>query len=141
MNNSTIRHGLILIALSLLFGFLIPSMEVPRLGLSAHTIGILSGVLLIALGAVWQQFSLSARQLSIMYWAWVDSSYANWLGCLIGAIFGAGNTTPVASGGYEGSPAVEHLVTALLFSVGVSSLVAVGLSLWGLRAGDGSNTR
>ncbi len=134
MNNSAIRHGFILIALALVSGFFIPSMEVPRLGLSAHTIGVLSGVLLIALGAVWQQFSLSAGQLSIMYWAWLYSSYVNWLGCLIGAIFGAGNATPVASGDYVGTPAIENIVTILLLSVGVSSLIAVSLSIWGLRA-------
>lgn len=136
MNNNVIRHGFILIALALVFGIFIPSMEVPRLGLSAHTIGVLSGVLLIALGAIWQQFSISERQLSVMYWAWLYSSYVNWLGCLIGAIFGAGNTTPVASGEYVGTPAIENVVSILLMSVGVSSLVAVGLSIWGL-SGNG----
>ena len=140
MNNSAIRHGFILIALALIFGVFIPSMEVPRLGLSAHTIGVLSGVLLIALGAVWQQFSLSARQLLILYWAWPYSSYVNWLGCLIGAIFGAGNTTPVASGDYVGTPAIEIVVTILLMSVAISSLVAVGLAIWGLRAKREGNT-
>lgn len=133
MNNNVIRHGFILIALALVFGIFIPSMEVPRLGLSAHTIGVLSGILLIALGAIWQQFSLSERQLLIMYWAWLYSSYVNWLGCLIGAIFGAGNTTPVASGGYVGTPLIETVVTVLLISVAASSLAAVGLSIWGLR--------
>ena len=140
MNNNAIRHGFILIALALIFGVFIPSMEVPRLGLSAHTIGVLSGVLLIALGAIWQQFSLSARQLLVMYWAWLYSSYVNWLGCLIGAIFGAGNTTSVASGEYVGTPLIENIVTTLLMSVAASSLVAVGLSIWGLRAKSEGDT-
>lgn len=140
MNNSAIRHGFILIALALVFGFFIPSMEVPHLGLSAHTIGVLSGVLLIALGAVWQQFSLYPGQLLAMYWAWLYSSYVNWLGCLIGAIFGAGNMTPIASGDYMGTAAIENIVTFLLMSVGVSSLIAVGLSIWGLRASGKSDT-
>lgn len=115
-------------------------MEVPRLGLSAHTIGVLSGILLIALGAVWKQFSLSVGQLSIMYWAWLYSSYINWLGCLVGAIFGAGNTTPVASADYVGVPVIENIVTIMLMSVGVSSLVAVGLSIYGLSANEKSDT-
>lgn len=140
MNNSSIKHGFILIALALIFGFFIPSMEVPRLGLSAHTIGVLSGILLIALGAVWKQFSLSVGQLSIMYWAWLYSSYINWLGCLVGAIFGAGNTTPVASADYVGVPVIENIVTIMLMSVGVSSLVAVGLSIYGLSANEKSDT-
>lgn len=134
MNNNIIRHGFILIALALVFGIFIPTMEVPRLGLSAHTIGVLSGVLLIALGAIWQQFSLSVHQLRLMCWAWLYSSYANWLGCLIGAIFGAGNATPVASGEYVGTPLVENIVTTLLVSVAAASLIAVSLSIWGLRA-------
>jgi len=140
MNNNAIKHGFILIALALIFGIFIPSMEVPRLGLSAHTIGVLSGVLLIALGAVWQQFSLSTHQLLVLYWAWLYSSYANWLGCLIGAIFGAGNTTPVASGDYVGTPAIENVVSIILMSVAISSLVAVGLSIWGLRAKSKGDT-
>jgi len=109
------------------------------LGLSAHTIGVLSGVLLIALGAIWQQFTLSVRQLRIMYWAWLYSSYVNWFGCLIGAILGAGKTTPVASGQYVGTPITENIVTTLLISVAASSLVAVSLSIWGLRAKNGGD--
>ena len=141
MNTDLTRHGFILIALALVFGFFIPSMEVPRLGLSAHTIGVLSGTLLIAMGAVWQQFSLSARRLMVMYWSWLYSSYANWLGCLLGAIFGAGNTTPVASGDYVGTPLVENIVAALLMSVAASSLLAVGLSILGLSAQSKGDSR
>lgn len=137
MNNSAIRHGFILIALALVFALFIPAMEIPRLGLSAHTIGVLSGVLLIAIGAVWQQFFLSRGQRLLMYWAWLYSSYVNWLACLFGAIFGAGNMTPVASNSYSGAPAMEILVSILLMSVAVSSLLAVGLSIWGLRSGSG----
>ena len=67
-----------------------------------------------------------------MYWSWLYSSYANWFGCLIGAIFGAGNTTPVASGEYVGTPLVENVGAALLMSVAAASLLAVGLSILGL---------
>ena len=140
MNNNAIRHGFILISIASIFGLFIPSMEVPRLGVSAHTIGLLSGVLLIALGAVWQRFSLSARQLLVLYWAWLHAGYINWLAVLIGAIFGAGNMTPVASGGYTGTPAIEMVVTGLLMSVAISTLLAVGLSIWGLRATDKSSS-
>lgn len=56
-----------------------------RLGVSAHTIGVLSGVLLIALGAVWAQFRLSAGQARLHHGAWLYSSYINWFACLLGA--------------------------------------------------------
>lgn len=133
MNATLFRHAFVLILLALLGAFFIPSMMLPRLGLSAHTIGLLSGALLIAIGAIWSSFALSAVQGLVMQWTWIYSSYANWLGCLIGAVFGAGSMTPVATEGFVGSGLVEGVVTALLVSVGLTSLVAVGLSLWGLR--------
>ncbi|MDO8272950.1 MAG: hydrogenase [Gammaproteobacteria bacterium] len=133
MNVSLFRHAFFLILLSLLGGFFIPAMAVPRLGLSAHTIGVLSGTLLLAVGAIWQHFRLSTLQGTWLKWSWLYSSYANWLGCLGGAIFGAGKMTPVASAGLVGSDIAEILVQALLVSVGIASLMAVGLSLWGLR--------
>jgi hydroxylaminobenzene mutase len=133
MNKNAIRHGFILIGLALALGLAIPSMEVPRLGLSAHTIGVLSGVLLLAVGSIWQLFSLSSRQLTVLYWAWLYSSYVNWLAVLFGAVFGSGGMTPVASGDYQGSPFIEGVVTVLLVSVVISSFLAVGLSIWGLR--------
>ena len=134
MNKNIIRHGFILILVSLVAALFVPSMAIPRLGLSAHTIGILSGVLLIAVGAIWQQFSLSDRQAGVMYCSWLYAGYVNWLGCLVGAIFGAGKTTPVAAAGTVGSPTAEGVVALMLYSVALASFIAVGLSLWGLRA-------
>mgnify|MGYP006295257225 CR=1 FL=1 len=134
MNKAIIRHGFILILLALVSGMFISKMVIPRLGLSAHTIGILSGVLLIGIGAIWQQFTLSSRQASVMYWSWLYSSYVNWFGCLVGAALGAGKTTPVASAGVVGPPAAEFIVAVLLMSVALASFIAVGLSIWGLRS-------
>jgi hydroxylaminobenzene mutase len=128
-----IRHGFILMLLALISGLFIPAMAIPRLGLSAHTIGILSGALLIAIGAVWPQFGLSDRQRIVMYWSWLYSSYMNWLGCLVGAVLGAGRMTPVASAGAVGPPVAESVVAVMLVSVAVVSFIAIGLSLWGLR--------
>ena len=132
MDRRIIRHGFILILIALVTGFLLPAMQIPRLGLSAHTIGILGGVLLIGIGAIWNTFSLSGRQLLVMYWSWVYSSYANWLGCLIGAFTGAGLMTPVASSGAKADTIPEAIVAVLLISVAITSLVAVALSIWGL---------
>lgn len=135
MNISLFRHAFVLILLSLVGGLFIPVMAVPRLGLSAHTIGVLSGALLIGIGAIWQHFHLSDRQGFLLQWSWLYSSYANWLACLLGAVLGAGKLTPLASANLVGSDLVEGLVSGLFISVGVTSFVAVGLSLWGLRSG------
>lgn len=134
MNRNIIRHGFILILIALMTGLLLPAMQIPRLGLSAHTIGILSGVLLVGIGSIWSVFSLSPRQLCIMYWGWVYSSYANWLGCLVGGVTGAGQMTPLASSGSQAGTAAELTVAALLISVVITSLAAVALSIWGLRS-------
>lgn len=134
MNRDMIRHGFILILIALVSGLFIPAMRIPRLGLSAHTIGLLGGVLLIGVGAVWQQFGLSPRQRRVLHWSWLGSSYLNWLGCLVGAVVGAGRMTPVASAGAVASPAAEAVVGVLLAGVAVTSFVAAGLSVWGLRS-------
>lgn len=133
MNVRMIRHGFILILLALLAAFFIPAMAIPRLGLSAHTIGLLSGVLLIAVGGTWNAFRLPSRAGAVLFWSWLYAGYANWLGCLLGAITGAGGTTPVAAAGAGGPAFAEAVVAFLLMSVAAVSLIAVGLSLWGLR--------
>ena len=139
MNVSLLRHAFVLIALSLAGGLFIPHMAIPRLGLSAHTVGILGGVLLIAVGAIWQHFRLSASQGAWLKWTWVYSGYVNWLACLAGAVLGAGRMTPLASAGMMGSGTVEGLVTLLFASVALASFIAVGLSLWGLRRSSWRN--
>lgn len=133
MNISLLRHGFALILLSLIGGFFVSTMAIPRLGLSAHTIGALGGTLLIAVGAVWQHFRLSNAQSAWLKWSWLFSSYVNWLACTLGAVLGVGKMTPIASAGRIGSDAAEGLVSLLFISVAVTSLVAAALSLWGLR--------
>ncbi|WP_323752522.1 hypothetical protein [Marinobacter sp.] len=133
MNRRIIRHGFVLILLALITGLLLPQMQIPRLGLSSHTIGLLSGALLIAIGAVWPVFKLPEALSKTMYCMWVYSSYANWLGCLVGAFSGAGQMTPISSAGREAGGGAELIVAVLLISVALTSLVAVTLSIWGLR--------
>ncbi len=133
MNISLLRHAFVLILLSLIGGLFIPAMAIPRLGLSAHTVGVLGGVLLIAVGAIWQQFQLSGAQAAWLKWSWIFSSHVNWLACFLGGLLGAGKMTPIAAAGHVGGDTVEGLVAALFASVAVASFVAVGLSLWGLR--------
>ena len=133
MNRRIVRHAFVLILLGLLTGFLLPGLEIPRLGLAAHTIGLLSGTLLIAIGAIWPLFSLGPRQTKAMYWSWVYSSYGNWLGCLLGAATGAGRMTPISSGGRVAGPVAEGLVAAILLGVALTALIGTGLAIWGLR--------
>ncbi|WP_154223767.1 hydrogenase [Marinicella rhabdoformis] len=135
MNRNIIRHGFIIMLLSMVTGMLIPSLEIPRLGLSAHTVGILSGILLLVLGAIWHQFDLSQKKVKTMYWCWLFSSYFNWLACLLGAIMGAGKATPIAAAGYVGENITELVVLLMFLSVALTSLIAVILAILGLKSG------
>src|SRR5947209_3017486 len=96
MNLRLLRYGFILVLISLALSFFIPAMAVPRLALSAHTIGVMSAILMILDGAIWPVFGLGPAQAAIMQWCWVYSGYANWLGCLVGAATGATRMTPMA---------------------------------------------
>jgi hydroxylaminobenzene mutase len=133
MKIKIMRHGFFLILLALISGMFVSQMAVPRLGLSAHTIGILSGVLLVSVGAVFQEFALSNNQAKLMYWSWLVSSYLNWFACLVGAFLGTGAATPIASNGLKGNFFNELIVTSMLVVVVVTSFIAVGLSIWGLK--------
>lgn len=133
MNRSMMRHGFILILLALLTGILVPSATLPGLALSAHTIGILGGTLLIAIAAVWEHFELAEKRKRLLSWSWLLATYGNWLGCVVGAILGAGRATPIASAGTITGPAGEMAVLVLLATSGVAALAAVGMALYGLR--------
>ena len=137
MERNLVKHGLILIFLSLLTGLIIPATEAPRLALSAHTIAMISGVLLLALSAVWNRVVLSKGQEALAYWSWIYSSYANWFAILFGAVAGTGRLTPLASRGVEAHDSAEVFVAFLLISLSASALLAAGLSIWGLARGKG----
>lgn len=134
MNRKMMRHGFALILLALLTGILVPTATLPRLALSAHTIGILGGTLLIAIAAVWEHFKLAENARRILFWSWLYSNYGNWLGCLVGAMLGAGRATPVASAGATTGSAGEITVLVLLGTSSIAALAAVGISLYGLRS-------
>lgn len=133
MSISLLRYGFVLILLSLVFSLFIPAMAVPRLALSAHTIGFMSGVIMIVVGGIWSAFALGPLQAALMKWTWIYSGYANWLGCLVGAATGAGQMTPIAASGRSGPILAEVVVSGILISVGLTSLIAAALSIWGLR--------
>lgn len=137
MNRRLLRHGFLLILLGLVSALFIPALAIPRLGLSAHTIAMIGGTLLIVVGVAWPAFALSERQRKWMIASWLSSSYLNWAACLLGAATGAGRATPIASAGSTASPIAEGLVLGLLVLVVFSAFVAVGLALVGLRGEAG----
>jgi hydroxylaminobenzene mutase len=133
MNRLQVQLGFILILLALLTGPVIPFVVSPRLALAAHTVGILGGLVLIAIGALAESFALGPRAAAIMAWSWAYAAYANWFACLLGAATGASRLTPMAGAGTSGTPGAEAVVAFLLQSLAVASIAGTGLAVWGLR--------
>jgi (hydroxyamino)benzene mutase len=133
MNRRMMQLGFGLILLALLTGLLIPAAPNPRLALAAHTVGIVGGLALIAVGALASVFVLGSRASTVLMWSWVYATYANWLGCLVAAFTGASRLTPIAGAGMSGTETAEALVAFIFISEGIAALVGAGLAIWGLR--------
>ncbi len=142
MNRSLLRWGFLLFLFSLITGFAIPSLKSPRLGLSAHTIAVVSSLIVIAVGVIWDSLKLESSTKRFLKWLWVVVGYGNWLGTLLAAIFGGSQLMPISGSNVTPTPAQEMIVTTVIIAVSVLSLAAVLVVLWGLRGnlrGDSSN--
>jgi len=134
-----IRHGMVLFALGLLTGILIPTLTSPRLALAAHMEGLLNGIFLILVGGVvWKELRLPERLAGAGFWLLLIAAYASWGFCLLAAVFGASQTLAIAGAGYSAAPWQERLVSAGLGTGALCVLVACCVALYGLRKTGGS---
>jgi (hydroxyamino)benzene mutase len=133
MNRPLMQLGFILILLGFLTGLAIPFFPNPRMGVTAHNVGIIGGLVLVVVGAVAGSFRFSRRSAAAFTGSWIYATYANWLGCVVAAATGASRLTPVAGAGFTGSPIAEGVVAFIFLTEGVAALAAAGLALWGLR--------
>ena len=135
------RHGqrLLQIGVALLLftsfeGFVVRYFAVPRLGLSVHTLSALQAVLIAVLGLVWPQLNLGPAGSRAAFWLLVYSTLAITAAYLLGAIWGAGNTTmPLAAGAARGTAFQETLIKVVAYSSAPTGIVSFALVLWGLR--------
>jgi hydroxylaminobenzene mutase len=132
-NRRLMWHGMILFLLGLLTGFAEAHVTNVRMGLAAHLEGVMNGILLLALGAIWPQLRLSKTGQAAAFWTALYSTYGNWFFVLLAAIFGTGALSPITAPGRKALPWKESLVTAGLMSVGVVVIVSTLIFLWGLR--------
>ena len=129
-----IQLGVLVFLIALLVGLAVPLLAVPRLGLSAHLLGIMQGLFLIAAGLLWPRLQLTRALARLVFWLLVYGSFAAWAANMLGAIWGAGNSIlTFAAGAARGSALQEGVIAALLRTAGASLIVAVTLILWGLR--------
>ena len=132
-NRRLMWHGMFLFLLGLVTGFVEQRFSNVRMGLAAHLEGLMNGIFLLALGAIWAEVRLPPAAKATAYWTALYGTYVNWLVTALAAIFGTAALSPITAAGHSGRPWQESLVTAGFMSVGVVIVASSLLVLWGLR--------
>jgi hydroxylaminobenzene mutase len=132
-NRRLMFHGMCLFLLGLLTGFAEQHFANVRMGLAAHLDGVMNGIFLLALGAIWTHVRLSASATTVALWTVLYGTYANWLMTVLAAILGTAALSPITGAGHSGAPWQETFITAGFMSVGVAIVIATVLIIWGLR--------
>ncbi len=133
-----LQVGITVFLVSLLIGLAIPAFAVPRLGLSAHLVGILQGLFLMVMGLLWPRLRLSVAVSRVGVWLAVYGCFAPLVANLLAGIWGAGNTMlPMAAGQAHGSALQESMIAVGLRTGGASLIALCMVVLWGLRMRSG----
>ena len=127
-------HGVLLFLLGLLTGLAGAHFSNMRMGLAAHLEGVMNGILLLALGSVWQEVRLPVAPARATFWLLLYGAYANWLVTTLAAILGTGSMTPIAAAGRSAAPWQEMVVSVGFVTIALSIICATLLILFGLRA-------
>src|SRR5664280_2364918 len=130
---SLLWHGMFLFLLGLVTGLVEQQFSNPRMGLAAHLEGVMNGIFLVALGAVWPEVRLFPRLKVAAYWCALCGAYGNWLVTTLAAIFGTAALSPITAAGFSAKPWQESFVTFGLMSVGLTIIGCSVLVLWGMR--------
>ena len=133
-NRRLMWHGMFLFLLGLLTGFVEQRFTNVRMGLAAHLEGVINGIFLVALGAIWAEVRLPPAAKATAYWTALYGTYVNWVVTTLAAIFGTAALSPITAAGHTGRPWQENLVTVGFMSVGIVIVAFSLLILWGLRA-------
>ena len=130
---SLLWHGMFLFLLGLLTGLVEEQFSNPRMGLAAHLEGLMNGIFLVAVGAVWMEVRLSPRLTAGAYWSTLYGTYVNRAVTVLAAVFGTTSLSPITGARHSGQPWQETVVTFGFTTVGITMIAASGLILWGLR--------
>jgi hydroxylaminobenzene mutase len=133
LGRQLILLGMILFMLGLLTGFVSGAFANPRMGLSAHLEGLMNGTFLAVLGLFWHHLALARGVLLFAFWMVVYAAYANWLGVLLGGVWGAGaSMMPISANGLMGNSFQEGVIAFLLITISGAMVIGVALIIWGL---------
>lgn len=128
-----VRAGLVLFLCALLVGIAVPFFGVPRLGLSAHLLGLLQGIFLVLVGAIWQRLHLGRAAwpaVGLLIYGCLAAFVAN---LLAGAWRAGAPLLPMAAGGAHGTAAQEAIIAVALRSSAVALISSLLLLIWGTR--------
>jgi len=126
-------HGIAITLCALLEGAVVQSFTNPRLALSAHVGGIMTGTVVVLFGLVWTDLRLGDTAGKALFWLSIIQGWANASGLVLAAAFGTSGTTPMHGAGHVGIPWQETLVAVVLTTGAGAILVCCALALWGLR--------
>jgi (hydroxyamino)benzene mutase len=126
-------NGMLLFLLGLITGLLEQRFTNVRMGLSAHLEGVMNGILLLALGAAWDEVRLPHPVKVTAFCTALYGTYANWLVTSTAAAFGTAASSPITSAGHHGQPWQETFVAIGFITVTLAIIATSALALWGLR--------
>jgi (hydroxyamino)benzene mutase len=127
-------HGMALFLIGLFTGLAEQHFANVRMALAAHLEGVMNGIFLLAVGAIWTEVRLPVRATVVAYWALLGGTYGNWAVTTTAAFLGTAALSPVTAAGHSAPQWQEALVTAGFMMIGLAIIAASLLLLWGLRA-------
>ena len=125
--------GVLLFLLALITGMIFPVLANPRMGLSAHLVGLLGGLFLIALGLIWQEKDLPPHLDTAAFVLVIFGAYGNLCTTFLAATFATNRLTPLAGSGHLALSWQENIVTIGLIASSVAMVSVCVLVLWGLH--------
>src|SRR5436309_1795453 len=106
-----LQIGAFLFLLALLTGLIVQKFAVPRLGLSAHLLGLMQGLFLMVTGLIWPKLIFTGKVSRIALCLVVYGCFAAWAANLLAGYWGAGNSLlPIAAGTARGSTVQETII-------------------------------
>jgi hydroxylaminobenzene mutase len=86
------------------------------------------------MGLLWPKLRLGIAASRFAFWLLIYSGFAIVAAYLLGAIWGAGNSTmPLAAGSAHGSSLQEAVIKIMAYSSAPTGIFSFALILWGLR--------
>jgi (hydroxyamino)benzene mutase len=129
-----LQVGVALLLFTAFQGFAIPYFAVPLLALSVHKLSALEAVLLLAIGSFWPRINLGAWASRTAFWLLVYSALAIIAAYVMGAVWGAGNSTiRLAAQTGHGGVVQEAMIQIVAYSSAPTGIISFALILWGLR--------